>query len=130
SDGGDGVGALVHAPDVEPVPHQVEEVASVAAAGIKDAHAVLDPAPVQLIEHVDVDVAELGLEAARGFPAHVLPPESLGATARSAEIRSALILRATGATGASGSADRRPRSTRPRAGHRDRRASSGGSRPW
>ena len=45
--------------DVEAVREQVDEVAPVAAAGVEHAHAGRDPPAQQLVEQIDVDVAEL-----------------------------------------------------------------------
>ena len=49
----------VAAGDVVPFAQQVDEVAPAAAAGIDDPHAPGDPAAQELVEYVDVDVAEL-----------------------------------------------------------------------
>ena len=53
---------LVHGVDVEALAQQVDEIASAATAGVEHAHARADPAAQQLVEQVDVDVAELRLE--------------------------------------------------------------------
>ena len=41
---------------------EIHKIASEAAAGVEDAHAGRDAAAEELIEEVDVDLAELGLE--------------------------------------------------------------------
>ena len=74
--------------DVEAFAQEVHEIATAAAAGIEHAHARPDAAAQQLIEQVDVDVAELGLQIHQsgprlsshagvpdvGVPAPVAPP--------------------------------------------------------
>ena len=55
-------GIGVDAEDLEAVPEEVDEVAAAAAAGVEDAHARRDASAEQLIEDVDVDLAELGLK--------------------------------------------------------------------
>ena len=52
--------------NVELLPHQVHEVAALAAAGVEDAHFPGDAAAEELIEQVDVDVAELLAEPGGG----------------------------------------------------------------
>ena len=53
--------------DVVAVSEQVDEVAPAAAAGVNDVHARGDTAAQQLIEQVDVDVAELFLQVRHWF---------------------------------------------------------------
>ena len=50
----------VDAEDVVAVPEEVDEIAPAAAAGIDDTHAGRDSSTQELIEEVDVDLAELG----------------------------------------------------------------------
>ena len=58
----------VIAADVEAFPEQIHEIAAAAASGIEHAHARGDASAQQLIEHVDVDVAELVLQGHRPSP--------------------------------------------------------------
>jgi hypothetical protein len=57
-----GCGILVDGEDLAALAEQVDEVAPVAASGIDDGHAGLDVAAEDLIEDVDVDLAELFLD--------------------------------------------------------------------
>ena len=58
----DGGGIGVEGEDFGVFAEQVDEVAPVATAGVEDAHAGGDVAAQDLVEDVDVDVAELVLE--------------------------------------------------------------------
>ncbi len=49
----------IAAVDVEALAEEIHEIAAAAAAGVKDAHATLDAPAQQLIEQIDVNVAEL-----------------------------------------------------------------------
>ena len=57
-----GCGILVDGEDLAAFAEQVDEVAAVAASGIDNGHAGLDVAAQDLIEDVDVDLAELFLD--------------------------------------------------------------------
>ena len=50
----------VDAGDVVAVPEEVDEIAAAAAARVDDAHAGCDPSTKELIEEIDIDLAELG----------------------------------------------------------------------
>src|SRR5689334_4897453 len=56
-----GEGALVSivAPDVEPAPVEIHEIPPSAAPGVEDLHALGDSSAMELIEQINVDVAEL-----------------------------------------------------------------------
>src|SRR5262249_17426803 len=58
-------GTFVDAPDIEARAHEEDEVAPGAAPGVEHLHATGDPAAEQLIEQVDVDIAELFAQARR-----------------------------------------------------------------
>jgi len=47
--------------------HKIDEVSAAAAAGVEDSHAGLNAAAKELIEEVDVDVAELFLETSHAM---------------------------------------------------------------
>ena len=55
----DRAGIGIVAAHVVALAQQIDEIAAAAAAGVEHAHAGRDAAAQQLIEHVDVDVAEL-----------------------------------------------------------------------
>jgi hypothetical protein len=59
---GDGFEVLVHAEDLVSVAEEIDEVTAGAAARVEDSHAGNDVAAEQLVEEVDVDVAELVLQ--------------------------------------------------------------------
>ena len=58
ANGGDGVWAGIDGGEVEVLAQEIDEVAAGAAAGVEDAHAGADVAAEELVEEVDVDVAE------------------------------------------------------------------------
>jgi len=58
----DGCLILVDGVDLAALAKQVDEVAAVAASGVDDGHAGLDVAAEDLIEEVDIDLAELFLD--------------------------------------------------------------------
>ena len=58
----DGVGVGVDGGDVVALAEKIDEVAAGAAASVEDAHAGSDVAAEQLVEEVDVEVAEGLLE--------------------------------------------------------------------
>ncbi len=64
--GVDRVGVLIDGVDLAASAQQIDEVAAPAAAGVEDTVARRDSAAQQLIEQIDVDPAELGLEIHRG----------------------------------------------------------------
>jgi len=64
---GDGVGILVGGEDLVAFAEEVDEIASGTAAGIEDTHAGHDVAAQDLVEEVDVDLAELLLEGGHRF---------------------------------------------------------------
>jgi hypothetical protein len=49
----------VHSEDFERMSEEIYEIAACTAAGVEDAHTRRDPAPEELVEQVDIDVAEL-----------------------------------------------------------------------
>ena len=65
ADLGDRGRIAVIAADVVALAEQIDKIAPAAATGIKDAHAASDASSQQLIENVDVDVAELVLQGHR-----------------------------------------------------------------
>ena len=82
--GADGVGVLIDGVDVAASAQQIDEIAAPAAAGVEDTIAWRDAAAQQLIEQIDVDPAELGLEIHRRVDGLYLltgrgaPPPRLG----------------------------------------------------
>ena len=52
---------------VEASAHEVHEVASAAAARVEDRHPVANASPMDLIEQVDVDIAELAAKVVGGL---------------------------------------------------------------
>ncbi len=64
---GDPLGILIDGADVVALADEVTDVAAFAAAGVEDFHAGLDAAAEQLIDEVDVGVAELLLERGHVF---------------------------------------------------------------
>ena len=62
----DGGGVLVGGEDLVAFAEEVDEIATGAAAGVEDTHAGVDVAAEELVEEVDVDVAELLLECGHG----------------------------------------------------------------
>ena len=63
--GADGVGVLIDGVDLAARAQQIDEIAAPAAAGVEDTIAWRDAAAQQLVEQIDVDPAELGLEIHR-----------------------------------------------------------------
>jgi hypothetical protein len=59
----DAVWALVDGEDLGVFAQEIDEVAAVAAAGVEDAHGGGDVAAQDLVEDVDVNLAELLLDA-------------------------------------------------------------------
>ena len=59
-------GSASTAETLESVPEKIGQVASVAAAGVEHPAAPIEPAAEQLIEQIDIDVAELGAKLAAG----------------------------------------------------------------
>jgi len=62
-----GFGVLVCGVDVVAFAEEVDEVAASTASGVEDAHAGRDVAAEELVEEIDVDVAELLLESGHEF---------------------------------------------------------------
>ena len=58
----DGFGVLVEGVDLATFAEEMDEVSSVAAAGVEDGASGLDVAAQDLVEDVDVDMAELFLD--------------------------------------------------------------------
>jgi hypothetical protein len=52
---------VIHGAHIEAVTQKEQQIASASAAGVEDAAAAIEPAAKQLIEKVDVYVAELAL---------------------------------------------------------------------
>ena len=63
ADVGDPFGVAIEGEDLAALAQQVDEVATVAAAGVEDPHAGLNIAAQNLIEDIDIDLAELFLNA-------------------------------------------------------------------
>jgi hypothetical protein len=70
----DGVGVFVEGKDLAALAEKMDEIASVAAAGVEEAHFVSDVAAQELIEDVDIDLSELLLDGS----GHVFRIELLG----------------------------------------------------
>jgi hypothetical protein len=70
---GDGLGARVDSVDLGSFAEKMDEVSAVAAAGVEDAHAGCDVAAQDLVEDVDVDLAELLLQVHCCFSFHKAP---------------------------------------------------------
>ena len=58
---------LIDAVALEPMLQEVDQIPAVAAAGVEHARARIEPAAQQLIEDVDVDVAELRAQLAANW---------------------------------------------------------------
>jgi hypothetical protein len=58
---------VIGAEDLVPFAEEIDEIAAGAASGVEDSHAGHDVAAKDLIEEVDVDLAELLLEGGHGF---------------------------------------------------------------
>jgi hypothetical protein len=63
----DSFGILVGGEDLVALTKEIDEIASGAASGIEDSHAGHDVAAQDLVEEVDVDLAELLLEGGHSF---------------------------------------------------------------
>jgi hypothetical protein len=63
----DGFGILIGAEDLVAFAEEIDEIAAGAASGVKDSHARHDVVAKDLVEKVDVDLAELLLEGGHRF---------------------------------------------------------------
>jgi hypothetical protein len=63
----DGGGTLIGAEDLVAFAEEIDEIAAGAASGVEDSHAGHDVSAKDLVEEVDVDLAELLLEGGHGF---------------------------------------------------------------
>jgi hypothetical protein len=63
----DGFGTLIGAEDLVAFAEEVDEIAAGTASGVEDSHAGHDVAAKELVEEVDVDLAELLVEGGHGF---------------------------------------------------------------
>jgi hypothetical protein len=63
----DGFGTLIGAEDLVAFAEEIDEIAAGAASGVEDSHAGHDVAAQELVEEVDVDLADLLVESGHGF---------------------------------------------------------------